>query len=159
MVHFTFDDIPLYLASGAPITERQLQSAVDARAESCGLLVYHTHDSRRSAPGFPDSVYGVETGPDVGRIIIAEFKIPPNRVEPAQARWLRTFVAHGSIEVYVWTPQDWQEMADVLAGVKKSPGVLPNLPRAREKREKNDAQALSQLLRGLTGRRGRGLVR
>lgn len=156
MAPFCFDDIPLYLAAGAPIAERQLQSAVDGRAEACGLLVYHTQDSRRSHPGFPDSVYGCETGEDAGRLIIAEFKIPPNTVEPAQARWLRTFVQHGTLEVYVWTPQDWQEIANVLAGLEKHPGVLPKLPRARAK---NEEAQLRSLLKSLTGRRGRGLVR
>ena len=36
------------------MTETQLQSAIIELARLTGWLVYHTHDSRHSAKGFPD---------------------------------------------------------------------------------------------------------
>ena len=36
------------------MTETELQDLVLKAAEWQGWLVYHTHDSRRSSPGFPD---------------------------------------------------------------------------------------------------------
>ena len=40
------------------VTEKAFQTAVVELAELCGWKVYHTYDSRRSAPGFPDLVLG-----------------------------------------------------------------------------------------------------
>ena len=36
--------------------ERDFQRAVCQLAKALGCIVYHTHDSRRSEPGFPDLV-------------------------------------------------------------------------------------------------------
>jgi hypothetical protein len=38
------------------VSEATLLAKVMAEARRLGYLVYHTHDSRRSAPGFPDLV-------------------------------------------------------------------------------------------------------
>lgn len=47
-----------------------MQSVVDA-ARLNGWLVYHTHDSRRSAEGFPDLVML-----RLSRMVVAELKTP-----------------------------------------------------------------------------------
>ena len=83
------------------MTERQLQDAVVRLARMSGWLVYHTHDSRGSAPGFPDLCLARE-----GRLVFAELKSARGRVTPAQRLWLDTLRA-GPAEAYLWHPMDW----------------------------------------------------
>lgn len=95
-------------------SERQFQAAVVEYAERLGWLVYHTHDSRRSQPGFPDltMVRG-------DRLIFAELKAEDGRVKPEQQKWLdalndvRLSLPLGvdiPIEVYLWRPSLWHEI-------------------------------------------------
>jgi len=83
-----------------------------------GWLVYHTHDSRHSAAGFPDLVLV-----RAGRLVFAELKRNA-RTERAQARqvtadqaaWLAALgdVKADAVEVYVWRPVDWPSVVQVL---------------------------------------------
>lgn len=103
------------------MTERQLQDAIVELARLLGWLVYHTHDSRHSAAGFPDLVLvrGV-------RIVFAELKSANGELAPAQIAWLEAFERVGdfidlghfskvdfptcgapSVESLVWRPDDW----------------------------------------------------
>ena len=71
-------------ATPMPVSEQQFQRRIVALAQAHGWLVYHTHDSRRSEPGFADLVMA---RPNRG-IIFAELKSQDGSVKPAQARWL-----------------------------------------------------------------------
>jgi hypothetical protein len=73
-----------------------------------GWLAYHTHDSRRSAPGFPDLVMlrGL-------RLLVAELKVGRNRLTRDQAVWLAAFRAAG-VECHEWRPDDWPEIEVAL---------------------------------------------
>jgi hypothetical protein len=71
-------------------------------------LVYHTADSRRSAPGFPDCVFVRE------RVLFAELKTDTGRLTYAQRRWL-TMLEKAGQEVYTWRPKDLQDIARILA--------------------------------------------
>lgn len=91
------------------ITEREFQTMLVQYARLCGWLTYHTFDSRRSDPGFPDLVM-VRLG-DRGahrptqrddRIIIAELKRERGRVSVAQTLWLEALTHTGKVEVYTW---------------------------------------------------------
>ena len=85
------------------MTEKQLQTVIIQLAELTGWLVYHTHDSRRSNPGFPDLV--MARGP---RIIFAELKSAKGKTRPEQVKWLAALsLAHG--EVYTWRPAQWHD--------------------------------------------------
>ena len=82
------------------ITEGQFQARVVGIARENGFkvprkdplarpldLVYHTHDSRRSVPGFPDLVLckpASEAGEEPGRVIFAELKKETGTLEPEQ---------------------------------------------------------------------------
>lgn len=84
----------------AAMSEATLLQQVRTLARTLGYRTYHTHDSRRSEPGFPDLVLVGH-----GRIIYAELKTARGRVTPDQILWL-TALAAGGGEVHVWRPMD-----------------------------------------------------
>jgi hypothetical protein len=63
---------------------------------------YHTHDSRRSQPGFPDLVLVRD-----GDLIFAELKTAKGKVRPEQAQWLALLENVEGVEVYLWRTDDW----------------------------------------------------
>jgi hypothetical protein len=85
------------------MTERQLQDAVIELAEMLKWLVYHTYDSRRSNPGFPDLV--MVRG---GRLLFVELKSAKGKLRPEQHVWLNALDTCGA-EVYTWRPDDWTD--------------------------------------------------
>lgn len=85
------------------MSEADLQAAVLAMCRWMGLLVYHTHDSRRSQPGYPDLTIA---GP--GGVIFRELKTARGRVSDAQKRWLQVLGA-GHADAAVWRPADLAE--------------------------------------------------
>lgn len=96
------------------VTERQFQDAVVEMAQAFGWRHYHTYDSRRSTPGFPDLVLVRD-----GRMIIAELKSEKGRETKQQTAWLDdlTKVADGcpfSMEVRLWRPSDMEEIERTL---------------------------------------------
>jgi hypothetical protein len=82
-------------------TEAQFQVAVGRLAQAHGVLHYHTHDSRRSELGFPDSVF-------VGRgILFRELKMTRrSRVRPEQKRWLEALTNAGC-DAGIWYAEDY----------------------------------------------------
>jgi len=91
------------------VTEKQLQSDIIRIAKRCGWKVYHTHDSRRSEFGFPDL-----TMVRRGRLIFAELKRELGKPTPEQSEWLEALSMVLGAEVYIWRPQDIQEIEGVL---------------------------------------------
>lgn len=90
------------------MSEESFQGAIVEYAVLLGYLAYHTHDSRRSAPGFPDLVLVRDE-----RLLFAELKTDVGRVAPAQRDWLAALEATG-VEVYVWRPKDWNQIIETL---------------------------------------------
>ena len=85
------------------MTEKQLQGAVVEYARLGGWLVCHTHDSRRSEPGYPDLCMVRD-----GRLVFAELKSAKGRTTTAQDDWLEALAeVGGCAEVYLWRPDDW----------------------------------------------------
>lgn len=98
-------------AVNAMIAERDFQQSVIDLAHIYGFaLVYHTHDSRRSVPGFPDLVI---TGH--GRCIFAELKTERGRLSQAQKEWLASLEECAGVETYVWRPSSWEEIHRILS--------------------------------------------
>lgn len=82
------------------MTEQELQRLVADACRQLGLLHYHTYDSRRSEPGWPDSVI-------VGtRIIYRELKSARGELKPEQRRWGSRINRAGG-DWSVWRPRDW----------------------------------------------------
>ena len=92
---------------GSGVTERDFQQVVIEAARLAGWLVYHTHDSRRSEPGFPDLVLVRD------RVVYAEIKTEKAKPTAEQLHWLEALTAAGS-ECYIWRPDDWPEIERVL---------------------------------------------
>ena len=92
------------------VTEKQLQSDIIRIAKRCGWKVYHTHDSRRSEFGYPDL-----TMVRHGRLIFAEIKRELGKPTLEQSRWLEALSMVPGTEVYIWRPQDIQEIEGVLS--------------------------------------------
>jgi VRR-NUC domain len=96
------------------MTEAQFQQTVTDLAQRVNWLVYHTHDSRRSEPGFPDLV--MVRG---GRIIFAELKSEKGKLSNPQGVWLvalQDVARYGctSMHVAVWRPSDLPEIERIL---------------------------------------------
>jgi len=90
-------------------SEKEFQGQVLRLARLCGWRVYHTFDSRRSAPGFPDLVMA---RPPV--VMFAELKTETGRVRPEQRDWLEALRGSEGVEVRLWRPSDWPEIEEAL---------------------------------------------
>lgn len=106
------------------MTERELQDAVTELATLLGFDVYHTHDSRHSAAGFPDLVLMHERRQVV---LFRELKTELGAVSPEQARWLDGLRRAG-YDTGVWRPREWldgtveRELRESHPMVERVPG-------------------------------------
>lgn len=89
-----------------PLSEKAFMSAVLRVAKQHDWLCYHTHDSRKSAPGYPDVTLARLPGPGrPGEVIWAELKVEaPLTIE--QERWLATLSHVQHTEAHLWRPAD-----------------------------------------------------
>ena len=101
------------------MTEKELQAAVIRLAGLAGWLAYHTHDSRRSAYGFPDLVL---VQPVRSKVMWRELKAEKGRLTAPQEEWLRALRAAGQ-DADVWRPADWESgrVERELVGTKGRP--------------------------------------
>jgi hypothetical protein len=86
--------------------EGQLLDRVRSFAKLQGWQSYHTHDSRRSEPGFPDLVLC-----DGRDLLIYELKTNSGKCTPEQARWLSLLEHTGKVECGIWRPRDFAAIA------------------------------------------------
>lgn len=93
----------------AALTEAQWQTRVLDLAGWRGWLVYHPYDSRRSTPGFPDLVLVRDS-----TLLFVELKTARGRVTREQRRWLADLSSVPGVGVYVWRPEDWPDVQEVL---------------------------------------------
>lgn len=91
------------------MTEKAFQAQVEQALRSRGWLVYHTHDSRRSAPGFPDiaAVRGEE-------LLLIELKRERGKLTVDQSTWLDALREVKRVGVHVWRPSDWPTIEKLL---------------------------------------------
>ena len=76
-------------------------------AQYLGWITYHTHDSRRSDPGFPDLVLVRE------KVKWREVETDKGRMSPAQMEWQRILKDAGQ-DVGIWRPAMWDEIEKEL---------------------------------------------
>lgn len=91
-------------------SEKPFQEQVLELARLSGWRCYHTHDSRRSAAGFPDLVM---VRPPV--VLFAELKAEDGRLRPGQRGWLGVLERCPGVVVRLWRPSDWPEIEETLA--------------------------------------------
>jgi hypothetical protein len=99
------------------VREKDFQSRVTDMCDWLGLRYYHTYDSRRSNPGFPDLVI---VGPN--HLIFVELKATKGRVSAAQQEWISALEAADQ-DAYVWYPEDWPVVQKTLTTLAR-PSVL-----------------------------------
>jgi hypothetical protein len=92
----------------ASMTEEEWLQQVRELARLKGWRIYHTRDSRRSDPGFPDLV--LVRG---HRLIFAELKREKGRLSDSQRTWLAAL--EETAETHVWRPSDWEAVIEVLS--------------------------------------------
>lgn len=70
---------------------------------------YYQTPVQADGKGFPDLVLVKE-----GRTVFAELKVKPNKPDADQLAWLEDLGFEGRQEVFVWYPEDWDEITVVL---------------------------------------------
>lgn len=91
------------------MTDKAFQARVVQVAKIHQWLVYHTYDSRRSTPGFPDLV--LVKG---DRVLFRELKTDQGRLTSAQKLWGERLTKAGQ-DYAVWRPADRTEIYHALA--------------------------------------------
>ena len=95
------DDPAVFKRHAEAMLEKDLQECVRLACRVRRLPIYHTWDSRRSEPGFPDCVIVLPA-----EVIFAELKTQKGRVSTDQRRWLNDL--HGArARCYLWRPSHW----------------------------------------------------
>lgn len=92
------------------LSEKQFMAQVIQFAKLHSWLVYHTHDSRRSEPGFPDLV--LVRGE---RLLFVELKLDDTRTSQEQDKWIDA-IRRARVQVLVWRPRFWASIEEVLSG-------------------------------------------
>lgn len=94
-------DAPRVLLAG--MSEREFSEHVRRTLRALqNVEAYHSYDSRRSEPGYPDwTVLAGERG------FAIELKTETGRVTPDQRRWLAAFAQVRRWDALVVRPQDW----------------------------------------------------
>lgn len=87
--------------------EKEFQAKVVRLAHILGWATYHTYDSRRSNPGFPDLVLVRD------RVLFRELKTNTGELSSKQEGWMEKLTGAGA-DFAVWRPRDWDEIVDTL---------------------------------------------
>lgn len=102
----------------ASASEKHFQAQIVELAGLSGWLVYHTHDSRRSAPGFPDLVL---VRPPC--VLFAELKSERGKLRPEQGEWLAALRACERVEAHLWRPGKWDDIEQTLCRKRDQRGA------------------------------------
>jgi hypothetical protein len=98
------------------ISEEEFMQQVLDCARLCGFLCYHTRDSRRSVPGFPDTVLVHPGRPGrPGTVLFVELKRQGGRLTVDQKQWRDVLLAAGA-RWFCWRPDQWDEIEVTLKG-------------------------------------------
>ena len=92
-------------------SEKDFQRAITDLAKACGWKIYHTYDSRRSNPGWPDLVLAKPP-----RLLFVEVKTDFGKLRPEQQEWLQALLECQQ-DARVWRPRDWFSIERTLTGM------------------------------------------
>ncbi len=93
------------------MTEAQWQRVIVDAAHALQWMVYHTYDSRRSNPGWPDLVLVKPP-----RLLAIEVKAEKGRVRPEQIIWLAALDQIPGVTAMLARPSDWGRIESLLKG-------------------------------------------
>ena len=85
------------------VTEKAFQAHIVKYARNRGWFVYHTYDSRKCEPGFPDLVLVRDN------VLFRELKSEKGRVTPTQKAWGDALTGAGA-DFAVWKPSMIREI-------------------------------------------------
>ncbi len=102
--------------------EADFQAQLITAARRLGWRVYHTRDSRRSEPGFPDLVLA---SPRQRRVIFAELKTDTGHLSDDQSWWIGALTMAGQ-ETYVWHFSDWDALLKILVARPREDEGVPH---------------------------------
>ena len=85
------------------LKEKNFQAYIVSIAKNRGWRVYHTFNSRRSEPGFPDLLLVRN------RILYRELKTEKGRISPAQKAWGESLIEAGG-DFKIWRPSMIKEI-------------------------------------------------
>ena len=88
------------------LSEKHFQAQVIDLAKKCGALCYHTYDSTRCEPSFPDLVIVKN------KVLYRELKTEKGRLTKAQKAWGDKLTAAGADSA---RPSDMQEIVKQLS--------------------------------------------
>ena len=94
------------------LAEDQFLQQVRDLAKLTGWKTYHTHNSQRSEPGWPDLVLASSAQ---RRTLFIELKAADGKVSEPQQMWLDLLAASG-LETGVWRPADLPAIRAILRG-------------------------------------------
>ena len=96
------------------MTEAELFEEVRKLLHLYGWLYYHTHDSRRSNPGFPDLVMvRPSSAGGAWQLLYRELKSEKGRLTDEQDRWLWA-LREAYCDMDVWRPSDMERIEKEL---------------------------------------------
>lgn len=101
--------------SGYDPPEAHFQAAVIRLARLHGWRVYHTHDSRRSEPGFPDLVLAHP----LHGLMFRELKTNRGTLTPEQAEWISLLQMTGA-DAATWRPMDMDRIKRELGAERRA---------------------------------------
>lgn len=93
------------------VPEAALEGWIQQFCKEAALLYYHTRDSRKSAPGWPDTAIIHPAG---GTLFLIENKAREGTVSPQQQRWLDALAHVTSVYVDVVRPAGWPALRQRL---------------------------------------------
>jgi len=91
------------------LTEKQFGGQLEQLCKLFGWKYYHTHNSRFSAPGYPDYTLVRE------RVVFAELKrqAKASKLTDKQIEW-RDALLEAKQEWYLWRPSDMDKIIEIL---------------------------------------------
>jgi hypothetical protein len=104
-----------------PATEAGFLRGVLRLARLCGWRTLHIRPGRTLASGWRTPLQGDGVGwPDFlavrgYRLVIAELKAEGGRLTAAQRHWLAALRQVPGVEVFCWSPRDWDQIETILA--------------------------------------------
>ena len=102
-------------AVDAAQSEEDYQAQIIDLAKKLGWRVYHTRDSRRSEPGFPDLILIRGITLLALEVKSAKAKEPP----PAQVGWIGAFKQVRKVFADFAYPKDFTDLADTLQRARR----------------------------------------